>query len=106
MRNAEELAYALVTMIMAILQSALAAAMLGRLVWHLRLVQKEERRLCGSEAIMELVTVPLVYMIAVGLADYLALTGAAVPALTALVAYIGPNGFQAILDRYLQGGRR
>ncbi len=105
MRNIEELVYALVTMIMAILQSALAAAMLGRFVWHLRLVQQGERKLVGIEAVLELFTVPLVYMVALGLAGELGLTGAAVPALTALVAYIGPNGFQALLEAYVRGRR-
>lgn len=93
--------------IWAVLDSSLLAATLGRLVWHLRLVQKKERRILDAMTVaVECVGVLVGWMAGAGLADYLGLDGRAAQGLVLIVSYIGPDGFQALFDKYLSGARK
>lgn len=93
--------------IWAMLESALFAAVLGRLIWHLRLVKKGERTLLGLDGLLsETVGVFAGWIVGSGLAAYLGLDGSAAQGLVLIVSYIGPEGFQALLEKYVSGGRK
>jgi len=89
----------------AVLDSGFFAAGLGRLVWHLRKVQKEERAFLGWELFNEVIGAGVGFIVGAGLAQYLGLDGRAAQGLILIVSYLGPDGFQGIVDRYLAGGR-
>ena len=90
------------TAIWAVLDSALFASALGRIVWHCRKAQKEERKFFGTELFTEIPGVFVGWVVGVGLAEYLGLDGRAAQGLVLIVSYLGPDGFQALLDKYLQ----
>ena len=90
------------TAVWAVLDSALFASALGRLVWHGRKAQKGERNFFGTELLAEIPGVLVGWIIGMGLAEYLGLDGRAAQGLVLIVSYLGPDGFQALLDKYLQ----
>lgn len=101
----EQLVVTATTAIWAVLDSGFFAAGLGRLVWHLRKVHKEERAFFGRELVGEVLGAGVGFIVGAGLAQYLGLDGRAAQGLILIVSYLGPDGFQAIVDRYLSGGR-
>ena len=83
---------------------SLTAAALGRLVWHLRQVNKGERRFFEPSALgMEFSGVLFGYIAGLGLAAIIGLDGDGARGLVLIVSYFSPDGCQAILNRYLQG---
>ena len=90
------------TAVWAVLDSALFASALGRLVWHGRKAQKGERKFFGPELLAEIPGVLVGWIIGMGVAEYLGLDGRAAQGLVLIVSYLGPDGFQALLDKYLQ----
>lgn len=86
-----------------VFKSSFTAALFGRLVWHIRQVQKGERRMWSAELAYELPAVAACYWVANGLVAYLDLPVEAAQGVTFLIAYLGPDGFQALLERYLKG---
>ncbi|MBX3490916.1 phage holin family protein [Parvibaculum sp.] len=92
--------------IWAVLDSALFAAGLGRMIWHVRLCQKGERRFFGLELLAEVPGVLVGFIAGMAIAAYLGLDGRAAQGLVLIVSYLGPDGFQALLDKYLSGRRK
>jgi hypothetical protein len=106
LRNEEQAVVTVTAGIWAVLDSALFAAALGRLVWHVRLVQKRERGFFGREALLEIPGVLVGFIAGMAIAAYLGLDGRAAQGLVLIVSYLGPDGFQALFDKYLSGRRK
>lgn len=87
----------------AVLNHSLTAAAIGRAIWHLRMVQKGERRFLDIAIIIaEGFGVLAGWIVGTGLAAWLGLDGRAAQGLVLIVSYIGPDGFQALLEKYLR----
>lgn len=101
-KHGEQAAVTVTGALWAVLDSALFAAALGRLVWHVRQVQKRERAFFGRELALEIPGVLVGFIAGSALASYLGLDGSPAQGLVLIVSYLGPDGFQALLDKYLQ----
>lgn len=77
------------------------AAVAGRLLFHVQLVVKGERKFFSKKMLFELVTAAGMGIIAGGTAEYLDLTGSPSWAFIALVSYIGPYGIDKLANRLL-----
>lgn len=102
-KHGEQVSVTIMGTIWAVIDSAFFAAALGRLYWHCRLVVKGERKLFGPEAVLEPFCVLLGYIAGTAIAAYLGLDGRAAQGLVLVVSYLGPDGFQAIMNKYLSG---
>jgi len=102
LRDGEQAAVTVTGALWAVLDSALFASALGRLVWHVRQVQKRERGFFGRELLLEIPGVLVGFVAGRAVANYLGLEDSAAQGLVLIVSYLGPDGFQALLDKYLQ----
>lgn len=86
--------------------TALLAAVLGRAMWHARQVSAGRRRLLSWALAWELLMAVGMAFVGDGLGEHLALSSGARVALIAVLAYLGPRGTEAILERWFdrQGG--
>ena len=98
----EQAVVTVTTAVWAVLDSALFASALGRIVWHCRKAQKGERKFFGPELLTEIPGVMVGWIVGMGVAEYLGLDGRAAQGLVLIISYLGPDGFQALLDKYLQ----
>lgn len=103
LRDDTPITTAVVGAIWTVFDSAIFAAALGRLYWHLRLVIKSERLLFGREAVIEPVLVMMGYIAGSAMAHYLGLDHTATKGFVLVVSYLGPDGFQALINKYLSG---
>lgn len=78
----------------------IGAAVVGRLAWHTRLVQKGERRLFGPEFFYESPVVGLAGWFGVALGDFFHLSQTVTGGVCAVAGYYGPGGVQAALAAY------
>ena len=83
--------------------SAIGAAILGRLVWHVRQAQKAERKFISIHLVFELIIAVGIGLVADGALEYYGLTGSPKTAGTIVLAYLGPGGIEFIIRRYLAG---
>ncbi len=79
-------------------------AWLGRMMHHVRLVQRRKRRFCSWHLVWEVFTALAIGLIADGIAAYLGLVGKPAIAVVIVVAYLGPGGLEAgvlwLAERY------
>lgn len=83
--------------------STLAGAVLGRAMWHGNEVRARRRKVFGRELIWEAPTVLGMWLIGLGVGDYLSLTPNGTAAVCAVLAYLGPKGTEAALSRWKEG---
>ena len=81
--------------------ATIVLAWLGRMLYHVRLVQKRERRFWSLHLVWELLTAICIGFVADGLAAYLGFTGKPAVALVIVVSYLGPGGIEALIIKYL-----
>lgn len=81
--------------------TTLAGAIAGRLMWHSVEVRSGRRRFFGPELLWEAPVAVGMAIIGEGLAGYLGLLQPVSTALIALLAYMGPRGAEALLQRWL-----
>ena len=82
---------------------ALAAATIGRLMWHIGEVQRG-RRLFWSWALVAEVGIAIgMGLIGAGVAEYFNITGNASVALIAALSYLGPRGIEAMIGTWVAG---
>ena len=82
-------------------------AYLGRIMWHVRQVQKNTRRFLSWHLLWELLTALAIGFVADGIAEYCNIHGRAATALIIVVSYLGPAGVQGLvqhaIDRTIGG---
>lgn len=83
--------------------STLLGAVLGRAMWHGNEVRARRRKVFGRELIWEVPTVFGMWLIGLGVGDYLSLTPNGTAAVCAVLAYLGPKGTEAALARWKGG---
>ena len=82
--------------------ATIVLAWLGRLMYHVRKVQRGERKFFSLHLIWELATAVCIGFVADGIASYLGLSGKPAMAMVIVVAYLGPGGIEAILFKILE----
>lgn len=83
--------------------TALAAAVVGRLMWHASEARARRRPLLSLALIWELPLAVGMALIGDGLGAYLDLSRDVTVGLIALLSYLGPRGAGAILERWISG---
>lgn len=78
----------------------LAAAVLGRLVYHARLVQKREREFFSKHILFELIIAIGIGYAANGVMAYLGLEDEVRVGGIVVLSYLGPGGIEYFLVRY------
>lgn len=86
-------------------QVALVLALLGRFLWHMRLVQEGRRRFFSMNLVWELLIALPVGLVAHGAAVYAGLSGSPLVALTIAIAYLGPAGAERLVILGLEAYR-
>ncbi|TXH38769.1 MAG: hypothetical protein E6Q98_02925 [Rhodospirillaceae bacterium] len=79
--------------------TTLAFACMGRLGWHVRQVQKRERKFWSTHLLWELPTALASGFVADGIGEYFHLDPKPATAVVIMVSYLGPAGIQALLTR-------
>ena len=79
----------------------LGGATMGRLMWHGNEVRARRRSLVGRELAWEVPTVIGMWLIGLGVGEYFTLPPNATAAVCAVLAYLGPKGTEAIIDRWM-----
>lgn len=75
-------------------------ALLGRLAYHLYLVRKRKRKCFGWDLVFDGPVVIIAIVSAMAAHEYLDLGPHLTNAVAAWGAYLGPQGFYALLDKY------
>jgi hypothetical protein len=83
--------------------STLVGAFLGRAMWHGVEVKARRRKFFGRELIWEIPVVLGMWMIGLGVGEYMELHTNATAAVCAILAYLGPKGTEAALARWKGG---
>jgi hypothetical protein len=83
------------------LWASFLAALIGRLMWHTKLVQLGKRKFFSIQAVWELPTVFGMMLVGMGLGEYFHLGENATYGITTLLAYYGPRGVEVIIQRWL-----
>lgn len=81
--------------------STLLGAFFGRAMWHSTEVRAKRRKFFGREMAWELPILLGMWMIGVGLGDYLDLSVKATAALCSVLSYLGPRGAEALFERWI-----
>lgn len=81
--------------------SALAAAIVGRLAYHTRMVQQGERAFFSKAMLLEIPIVVFTYVLGTGVADYFGIHGTTAGAAVAVISYFGPGAIQWAAETYL-----
>lgn len=79
----------------------LISAFLGRAMWHVSEVRKQNRELFGKEIVWELPLTLGMAFVAEGAASYLDFGDRSTVMLIAVLAYFGPRGIEAIFTRWV-----
>lgn len=85
--------------------STLFGAFVGRAMWHGSEVRAKRRKVLGRELIWELPILLGMWMIGLGLGDYFELSLRGTAAVCSVLAYLGPRGSEAAIERWIDGGR-
>ncbi len=86
--------------------STIGAALLGRLVWHTRQVQKAERKFVSMHLIWELPIALGIGFTADGFLDWYAIEeGNIRTAAIIAISYLGPGGIEHLIGRYFMKGK-
>lgn len=80
----------------------LGGALMGRLMWHGNEVRARRRSFFGRDLVWEAPTVVGMWLIGLGVGDYLALTPNATAAVCAVLAYLGPKGAEAAIRGWVE----
>lgn len=83
--------------------STLFGAFVGRAMWHGSEVRAKRRKFIGRELIWELPILLGMWMIGLGLGDYLALSAKGTAAVCSVLAYLGPRGAESVIERWIEG---
>ena len=78
-------------------------AWLGRMMWHVRQVQKSLRRFWSWHLVWELMIAVSIGFVAEGVAEYFGFQGKAATALIIVVSYLGPGWVEAMVLRVIDG---
>jgi Na+/glutamate symporter len=81
--------------------TALSAAWVGRMMWHIRAVQMGKRKFWSLHLLWEVPVAIGMALIADGIAEWIGLTGKTTIALIAAVSYLGPHGIEAAMSKLL-----
>lgn len=81
-------------------------AWLGRLMWHVREVQKQRRRFWSLHLVWELLTALAISFVADGVVDWLGFDGKAGLGLVVVIAYLGPRGIENLILSWLKSQQR
>lgn len=83
---------------------------IGRMMWHVSEVQKQNRRFWSLHLVWEVMVAVGMAFIADGVAHWLNLSGKPALAVIVVIAYLGPRGIQTLivtgLERYKESGRK
>lgn len=74
-------------------------AWIGRMTWHVRQVQKRQRKFWSAHLLWEVPTALAIGFVADGITDYFALHGKAAIGVIIMVSYLGPAGVESIILR-------
>lgn len=85
--------------------AVVGAAIAGRLMAHAQAVQEGQRRFFGPYLLWEVPIAIGMGYIAAGAAEWVGLAGNPQLAMVAAASYLGPNGVEAILSRFMAGRR-
>jgi hypothetical protein len=77
----------------------MAAAWIGRLVWHVQQVQLKRRNFWSIHLLWELIVALMMGLVADGVCTYFELTGKPATAAIVFVAYLGPRTVETIIVR-------
>ncbi|WP_444668420.1 phage holin family protein [Cereibacter changlensis] len=83
--------------------TTLIAALMGRLMYHSGEVKARRRRFFGREILWELPVAVGMAIIGEALSRYLGLESPVSTGLVAALAYLGPRGAEAMIERLLRG---
>ena len=100
----DEFGSGLITWLDAMLGGAattVVAAVVARLAYHGQQVRQQSRRIFGVELLFELPIAIGMALVGDALASYLSVSHTASIGVVAALAYLGPRGAQALLDRWL-----
>lgn len=82
--------------------AAMVAAMIGRIVRHVQLVQNGLRRIWGIQLVLELPVAIFMGFVGSGLADWLVLSQKSTIGLVAALSYLGPAAIEQLVQRWLK----
>lgn len=82
---------------------ACMAALIGRITYHIGLVQRGVRRLLGIHLLLELPVAIFMGFVGSGLAEWLSLPPKSSIGLVAALSYLGPNAIEYIIAQWLAG---
>lgn len=80
--------------------TSIIGATVGRLMWHSLEAKAKRRRFFGPEALWEIPVILGMVIIGEGAAAYFGWEGPMKTGLIAVMAYLGPRGTEALLDRW------
>ncbi len=83
--------------------ATLLAAFLGRLMYHTSEVRARRRAFFGREMLWEIPVAVGMAVIGEGLSHYLGLESPVSTGLVATLAYLGPRGSEALIERLIRG---
>lgn len=83
------------------LWASFLSALIGRLMWHTKLVQLGKRKFFSLQALWELPTVFGMMLVGRGIGEWASLGENATYGITTLLAYYGPRGVEVIIQQWL-----
>ncbi|SNT42700.1 LydA holin phage, holin superfamily III [[Luteovulum] sphaeroides subsp. megalophilum] len=83
--------------------ATLIAAAMGRLMYHTGEVRARRRAFFGRELLWEIPALVAMAFVGEALSSYLSLDGRAAMGLVAMLAYLGPRGTTAMIERLWRG---
>lgn len=87
------------------LGGAFPAAVIGRMMWHVRAVQIGKRRFWSMHLVWEIPVAICMALVADGAAEWLGLNGKAATAFIATMAYLGPHGIEVMFGKVVEQGK-
>lgn len=81
--------------------SAVGLAWLGRMLYHVRQVQRNRRKFWSIHMVWEILTALCLGFVADGIAAYFDITGRPATAAIIVISYLGPSWIEAVLLRVL-----
>lgn len=85
--------------------TTLIGAIMGRLMWHSGEVKKGRRRFFGRELLWEIPVAIGMAIIGEALASYLSFGQPISTGIVAMLAYLGPRGFEAMFAKWIAKSR-
>lgn len=87
--------------------TTIAAALIGRLVYHSGEVSAKRRALFGRELMLDLPVVVGMAIIGEALSNYMGWSTSVMAGVVAALAYLGPRGSSALIERtFSKGGEK